>query len=79
VQSSVDNAKYLFINGVLLSTNAGTIASSGTGSARIGAVWNAGAAGLSMNGHLDEIRITPGVARYPSAGFTVPAAAFPDS
>jgi hypothetical protein len=77
-QSTTDNAKYLFIDGVLLSSNAGTIAGTGTGSARIGAVWSAGVA-LPMNGHLDEIRITPGIARYPAAGFTVPAAAFPDS
>lgn len=34
---------------------------------------------LSLTGHIDELRITKGVARYTAAGFTVPTAAFPDS
>ncbi len=33
----------------------------------------------SLTGHIDELRITKGVARYTSAGFTVPTAAFPNS
>lgn len=33
----------------------------------------------SLNGRLDEYRITKGVARYTAAGFTIPTAAFPDS
>jgi Concanavalin A-like lectin/glucanases superfamily len=33
----------------------------------------------SLNGWLDDLRITKGVARYTSAGFALPTAAFPDN
>lgn len=41
---------------------------------------NGASAANTMNGHLDEVRVTKGVARYASdGGFAVPTAAFPRS
>jgi hypothetical protein len=71
---------YLYLDGVL----ADSAAMSGTFTAndnmRIGASkFNAaGAIGTFFNGHIDEFRITPGIARY-TAAFTPPTAPFPDT
>lgn len=71
------NVLRVYINGVMgnKATVSGTLGTSST--AGIGAANNPA---WYLNGHLDEVRITKGVARYASdAGFTVPTAAFPRS
>ena len=65
----------LFLSGALIGTSSTNDYPSGSGSAFIGA----GAIGDTLfAGHIDEIRITKGVARYTSA-FTPPSAPFPNS
>jgi hypothetical protein len=73
------NTWRLFVDGNLQSTNTTRtdtldFARNGTRIGRDG--WN-GSSGL-FNGRLDEIRITPGIARYTST-FTPPTAPFPDA
>jgi hypothetical protein len=66
-----------FLDGVSVATatNAGTLDSLPTQAIRIGR--SASTDENPYSGHLDEYRITKGVARY-TANFTPPAAAFPD-
>lgn len=72
----------LFINGSLISTNNAAGVSFGAPSvnATIGSLLQT--SGVVPNshwvGHIDDVRVTKGVARY-TATFTPPAAAFPDS
>lgn len=71
----VGTTLYMFQDGVSLGT--ATIADMFVGSSvcRIG---NGVDSGVAFNGWMDEIRITKGVARYDTGGFTPPAAPFPD-
>lgn len=67
----------IFINGTLAaSTTYSTALDRTTGNAFVGAYYTTGAS--SFAGHIDELRVTKGVARYTSA-FTPPTAAFPDT
>ena len=50
---------------------------SGNGTFWVGRFVDFGAISHSLNGHIDDLRITKGVARY-TANFTPPTAAFPD-
>jgi hypothetical protein len=70
----------LYVDGVMLgsSTPANSAIFNSTSGLGIGAQGNSGV--VDMDGWLDEVRITKGVARYASdSGFTVPTAAFPRS
>jgi hypothetical protein len=73
-----DGAKYrMYVNGAMVgsSTTARNIWNSGEA---LGIGTNSIASGLWLDGWLDELRITKGVARYASdSGFVVPTAAFP--
>lgn len=64
---------YLFLNGTLLGTSSTTISPIGALSAYIGA---GAVADTLFAGHIDELRLTKGVARYTS-GFT-PSGPFPN-
>lgn len=65
---------YLFADGTLLGSHAiGTIFS-GSSVLMIGAGVDSG---VAFNGWIDEVRVTKGVARYPTIGFSPPTAAFP--
>lgn len=66
----------VYVDGVVKGsiTNTGTVYN-GTSGMVIG---NTDNGGEEMSGHIDEVRITKGVARYAGA-FTPPTAAFPDS
>lgn len=78
VDRSDSNVLRIYVDGVMLtSTSWATTQGNIAQALRIGAV----ASGSSpLNGWMDEIRVTKGVARYASdSGFTVPAAAFPRS
>ena len=68
---------YLFVDGVVVDTltNAGALHDQAE-SVRIGVANNASE--WDYNGHIDEVRITKGVARY-TAAFTPPSAPFPNS
>jgi hypothetical protein len=72
-----------FIDGTLVSTNSDstsiTDGTNGTYPPLIGATGNTWAATTTanMDGYIDELRITKGVARYTS-NFTAPTAAFSD-
>jgi hypothetical protein len=71
------NQANAFLDGVLKSTF--TLGSAYTGQDSphpllIGAGYNAEA----YQGYLDDVRLTLGVARYPTSGFTPPEAPFPD-
>ncbi|RLP22273.1 hypothetical protein D8676_25385 [Mesorhizobium sp. YM1C-6-2] len=73
------NTLRLYVNGTMVAKDTGwtTTQANIAETFRFGAQ---GAAGNALNGWLDEVRITKGVARYASdAGYTVPAAAFPRS
>ena len=64
-----------FLDGALLGTHTNSDNLSGSDSLSIG--YNKDGGIQHFNGHLDEVRISNGVARYTSA-FTPPTAAFPD-
>jgi hypothetical protein len=64
----------LFFNG----TQAGTVTKEGNITRAIGAIgYSTASAAYDMQGNLDEVRVTDGVARY-TANFTPPTAPFPD-
>jgi hypothetical protein len=66
----------LYVGGVMLGSSTETVAlDTSTKTLRIG-LTDSGASDFA--GHIDEVRITKGIARYASdSGFTVPTAAFP--
>jgi hypothetical protein len=67
-----------YINGVLDGSRAGTTNNFNGSSFRIGGnPWPSGNTGY-FAGHIDDLRVTVGVARY-TANFTPPTAPFPDS
>jgi hypothetical protein len=68
----------LFINGVVDGTGTSS-AAIGTGGCVVGAAAYASGATINsaLNGYIDDLRITKGVARY-TATFTPPTAAFPN-
>ena len=71
------NAWYGYVDGVrttLAASTSGTVHND-TNSLRIGGDSN----GRVVDGWLDEIRITKGVARYTGASYTPTTEAFPDS
>lgn len=63
----------VYRNAVIVATGTSVNCSNTNSAIRIGTGYQ------SLNGRLDEYRITKGVARYTAAGFTIPTAAFPDS
>jgi hypothetical protein len=66
----------IYVNGVMLGSI--TPANSSMFDSTAGLSVTSSGAGNSLNGWVDEVRITKGVARYASdAGFAVPTAAFP--
>lgn len=70
------NITRLFVNGVLvISSTDATVLSA---SARVAVIGNFSANSNALDGALDEVRVTKGVARY-TASFTPPATPFPDS
>ena len=71
------NNWYLFLDGTQLATTSvsGTVYDAGN-SVFIGAMPATGT--FCFNGWIDDLRVTKGIARY-TAGFTPPAAEFPDS
>lgn len=75
------NFIYLFVNGVLINTG-GTAFSQTMQNAnsvlRIGANEFDGTYKYYLNGYIDDLRITKGVARY-TADFTLPVTAYPDN
>lgn len=69
----------LYFEGAMVASKSGATGENHNTSDSLGIGRNANG-GVRLNGHIDELRITKGVARYASdAGFTVPAAAFPRS
>lgn len=69
----------LYKDGVMIGSQTPSNTNCGNASAAL-TVGLDGLGGRPVNGWLDEVRITKGVARYNSdAGYTVPAAAFPRS
>jgi hypothetical protein len=73
------NTLYLFING----TQVGSAAMSGSVGSSTGDYFTVGAdatwASMPFTGYMEDIRVTLGVARYATTGFTAPSAAFPNS
>jgi hypothetical protein len=77
VERDASNVCRLYVNGVMV-TSATSAASIGTGGNLFVASRNSGA--TPLQGYMDELRITKGVARYASnAGYTVATSAFPRS
>ena len=76
--SRVAGTTRIFLDGSQLGSNISDTANYGVGTARpiIGADGNS-PANLNLNGYIDDLRITKGVARYTS-NFTPPTAPFPD-
>lgn len=66
----------MFVDGVVVDTSTGGPTHTGDVSWRLG--FDAATVNQSFNGYMDDFRLTVGAARY-TAGFTPPAAAFPDS
>jgi hypothetical protein len=74
------NTLRIYLDGVAGGTDADVTGMSiydSTTVIRVGTDWNGSTSGNAMNGYLDDIRITKGVARY-TADFTPPSAAFGD-
>lgn len=70
----------IFIDGVNVATQtyAKTIRN-GSNVLAVGSLTPGGFGGYDLNGWIDDLRITKGVARYSDSGFTPPTAAHPDS
>lgn len=68
----------LFIDGVLAGTSTSGIIPTGVLGVGVGFQQFGGVTGDYLNGYIDDLRITKGVARY-TANFTPPTEAFPDT
>lgn len=74
------NVIRIYVDGVMVikTTGYNHNISGSTAVLSIGSLRPAGFAGFDLNGHVDNVRITKGVARYASdGGFTAPTAAYP--
>lgn len=67
----------IFVDGIEGTAGSTTLANQDN-QFRIGATINNGGFAANFQGHIDEVRITKGFARY-TANFTPPTAAFPDN
>lgn len=65
----------LYLDGISAGTSTTSIYPTGSLTCRVGAYYTAG---FEYQGHIDDLRITKGVARY-TANFTPPTAPFPDA
>ena len=78
VDRDASNVIRLYVNGAVLASLTSTFSIRDVASVlRIGRLSNT-YTGWDLNGYVDEVRITKGVARYGGA-FTAPSAAFPDA
>ena len=72
-QSTAANATALYVNGISVAVGTDSINYTVTTNPCVGGI---NTAGFTLNGYIDDLRITTGIARYTTA-FTPPTAAFP--
>jgi hypothetical protein len=74
--SRLSNTGYMSVNGIVNSLALAGAIDAGTNYMNIG--WNGISVDKKLNGYIDDLRITKGIARYTS-NFVVPGFAFPDA